>query len=356
VPESNSVNAEPYSNEDVFPVYGGPNPGTNHKRIPAPPPWRVFTGGPLIEREPGKLSAQDLRRATTFQSSEDLRLTVSAAIALRRPILITGNPGTGKSTLAYAIAYDLGLGSVLRWNITSRTSLKDGLYTYDALDRLNEASLLKEKETPPSVGRFIKLGPLGTALLPTQLPRVLLIDELDKSDFDFTNDLLNIFEEGTFEIPELRRAKEQSVGVLPYDAKPGENPEIATAEDVDRVVVNHGSVTCNAFPIVVLTSNAERQFSPAFLRRCIQYQFETPGYEALSAIAKAHIGEIDDYTLAEILEAFVDKSQEGLLATDQLLNALFLLSPDQPAGRLQDSARIKLRDIVLTELSSQGLQ
>ena len=125
---------------------------------------------------------------------------VNTALFLRRPLLITGKPGSGKSTLAHSVAYELNLGPVLRWPITTRSTLQDGLYRYDAIARLHEASL---RGGTPKIGPFVQLGPLGTAMVPTRWPRVLLIDEIDKSDIDLPNDLLNIFEEGEFEIPEL---------------------------------------------------------------------------------------------------------------------------------------------------------
>ncbi|MFM6814789.1 MAG: AAA family ATPase, partial [Dolichospermum sp.] len=112
--------------------------------------------------------------------------------------------GTGKTSLAYAVAYELGLGEVLHWPITTRTTLKDGLYSYDAIGRLQDAKD-KDKDNLAEIGKYINLGSLGTALLPSEKPRVLLIDEIDKSDIDLPNDLLHIFEEGEFEIPELRR-------------------------------------------------------------------------------------------------------------------------------------------------------
>ncbi|MFM6859063.1 MAG: MoxR family ATPase, partial [Dolichospermum sp.] len=112
--------------------------------------------------------------------------------------------GTGKTSLAYAVAYELGLGEVLHWPITTRTTLKDGLYSYDAIGRLQDAKD-KDKDNLAEIGKYINLGSLGTALLPSEKPRVLLIDEIDKSDIDLPNDLLHIFEEGEFEIPVLRR-------------------------------------------------------------------------------------------------------------------------------------------------------
>jgi hypothetical protein len=149
--------------------------------------------------------------------------TPNAALYLRRPLLLTGSPGAGKSTLAHAVAYELGLGRVLHWPIVSRSTLQDGLYRYDAIARLQDNQIAAHSGTAPpgGIGSYIRLGPLGTALLPTAKPRVLLIDELDKSDIDLPNDLLNVMEEGEYGIPELERLaeREPQVDVLRHQRR-----------------------------------------------------------------------------------------------------------------------------------------
>ena len=227
-------------------------------RLPPPPPWRDF-------RRLG-----DTRGATYRPGEHEVEM-VNAALYLRRPLLVTGAPGTGKSSLVYAVAHELGLGPVLRWSINSRSTLGEGLYQYDALARLRDTNLAGgagEAGPHQDVGRYIRLNALGTALLPRDRPRVLLLDEIDKSDIDLPNDLLHVFEEGSYEIPELVRIADQApeVAVLP------EGGERAA----DKVTIRAGRVRCDAFPFVVLTSNGERELPPAFLRRCLRLEVTPP--------------------------------------------------------------------------------
>ena len=116
--------------------------------------------------------------------------------------MLTGRPGSGKSMLIESVANELSFGRVVRWHVTSSSTLKEALYRYDAVGRLQELQL---SEQAPDITDYLILGPLGTALLPTRTPRALLIDEIDKADIDLPNDMLNVFERGEFEIPELAR-------------------------------------------------------------------------------------------------------------------------------------------------------
>ncbi|MER5401280.1 MoxR family ATPase [Streptomyces sp. NPDC002599] len=310
----------------VYQGTGVPRPGSVGE-LPAPPPWRQFDGGPLVE--PPQEEASETRRRlgavqgqTPFRSSDEQVAVINAALYLRRPLLVTGRPGTGKSSLAYRIARELCLGRVLRWSITSRSNLRQGLYEYDAIGRVQAAAarqavgLSQELPQEPGVEDFLSLGPLGTALLPYEHPRVLLIDEMDKSDIDLPNDLLNVFEDGEFTIPELLRVQRTNSAVT-----------VRTDDPYREAVVTNGVVRARAFPIVVITSNGERNFPAPFLRRCLRLTLGEPTLEELAAMVEAHFPGAMHSRLRELIREFGNRSdREGGLAADQLLNAVHLVT------------------------------
>ena len=197
--------------------------------------------------------------------SDSLRNAVNVSIVLGKPLLIRGEPGTGKTQLAHSIARGLAK-KLITWNIKSTTKAQEGLYVYDTVQRLND-SRFGDRDVS-DIRQYMKLGKLGQSFTsPEQV--VLLIDEVDKADIEFPNDLLNELDEMSFYIPEVEE----------------------TVKAVHR-------------PITVITSNAEKELPDAFLRRCIFHYIEFPDTELMEEIVRVHFPNIKNGLLREALKAF----------------------------------------------------
>jgi MoxR-like ATPase len=324
-----------------------------------PPPWRKFAEKQEEAYKVPPMPEDQSRRGSRFclpqvgpdgqlePKSEELLLAVNAAIRLRRPLLVTGTPGTGKTSLAYAIAEELKLGRVLTWPITPRSELVDGLYRYEALDRLRDSN---RPDATTDASDFVKLGPVGTAFLPFDRPRVLLIDEIDKSDIQLPNELLNLFEEGMYHIPPLERQARQN-----SDAA-SKLPSVATDDPGCAAEISQGCVRCKSFPIVVLTSNRERDFPAAFHRRCVRVEMHPPTHiSGWMAIVSSHFRDQwgndwnEEAVLNQIRAQLEGSENMRNRAIDQLLHAMHILGgPDRDrpdASKVEQLQKILLRPL-----------
>jgi len=200
-----------------------------------------------------------------YIASKPLMEIVNVAVSLGKPLVVKGEPGTGKTLLAHSIADALGK-KLFIWNVKSTTKAKDGLYIYDTVQRLNDARF-KDKDIS-DIRQYIKMGKLGQAFMSDEQV-VLLIDEVDKADVEFPNDLLNELDEMSFHIHELDE-----------------------------------EVTAKHRPIVIITSNSEKELPDAFLRRCIFSYIEFPDDEMMERIIKVHYPDIENKLVKEALKRF----------------------------------------------------
>lgn len=197
--------------------------------------------------------------------SPELRDSVNVAIALEKPLLIRGEPGTGKTVLAEALAESLVM-ELLTWNIKSTTEGQDGLYIYDTVQRLNDARFGDRDIS--DVRNYIRYGPLGQAFT-SEERKVLLIDEIDKADMEFPNDLLHEIDRMSFKVQETDE-----------------------------------SFTAKHRPIVIITSNAEKELPDAFLRRCVFHYIEFPDRELMEDIIRVHHPDVEQSLLELVLVRF----------------------------------------------------
>jgi MoxR-like ATPase len=201
----------------------------------------------------------------TYIASSELRAAVNTGLALERPLLLRGEPGTGKTLLAENVAAALGM-DLIAWHIKSTTKAQDGLYVYDTVARLHDSRF--GDGDVRDIARYIKLGPLGRALSAPQRV-VLLIDEIDKADIEFPNDLLLELDRMQFDI----------------------------AETGERIVAAQR-------PFVLITSNNEKELPDAFLRRCVFHYIEFPDDELMRQIVRVHHPDVEDRVLDQALEIF----------------------------------------------------
>ena len=225
------------------------------------PPGLSTPSGILV----GMSAATAYRGTTGYIASPELMQTVDVAVILARPLLIKGEPGTGKTMLAKSIAESLGM-ELVTWNIKSTTKAQDGLYVYDTVQRLYDSQF--RDHDVRDIAQYIKLGRLGQAFVAEERV-VVLIDEVDKADLEFPNDLLWELDQMEFNIPE-------------------------TGE----------TVGARHRPVVVITSNAEKELPDAFLRRCVFHYISFPDAEMMRRIVRVHHPDLEDRLLELAMETF----------------------------------------------------
>lgn len=244
--------------------------------------------------------------SSRYIANDDLRLAVNAAMKLERPLLVKGEPGTGKTLLAEEVAEALGM-PIYKWHIKSTTKAQQGLYEYDAVSRLRDGQLGEEKVH--DVSNYIRRGKMWDAFVSDQRS-VLLIDEIDKADIEFPNDLLVELDRMEFHVYET-----------------GE-----TVKAIQR-------------PVVIITSNNEKELPDAFLRRCFFHYINFPGRETLIEIVKVHFPEIQSKLVSKALDTFFRvRDVPGLKkrpSTSELLDWLKLLVSDSLTVEQLNSADVK---------------
>ena len=245
---------------------------------------------------------QRFEGTSNYIATDDLKVAVNAAVLLRRPLLVKGEPGTGKTVLAHEIAKAVGA-PLIEWNVKSTTKAQQGLYEYDAVARLRDGQLGDERVH--NIANYIKRGKLWDAFTAPELP-VLLIDEIDKADIEFPNDLLQELDRMSFDVYET-----------------GER------------------ITAQERPIVVITSNNEKELPDAFLRRCFFHYIKFPDRETMQAIIDVHFPGIQKVLVSKALEIFYEvREVPGLKkkpSTSELLDWLkLLLNEDMPLDVLQN--------------------
>lgn len=208
---------------------------------------------------------ENFKGTNEYVASEQLMASVNVAIALQKPLLIKGEPGTGKTMLAQAVANALDK-KLYIWNIKSTTKAQEGLYVYDTIQRLYDGQFGEEGVS--DIARYIKLGKLGEAF-ESEEQVILLIDEIDKADLEFPNDLLWELDQMEFYIHETKR-----------------------------------TVKAKHRPIVIITSNAEKELPDAFLRRCIFHYIDFPDKELMEQIVRTHYPDVEEVLLKQAMEVF----------------------------------------------------